>query len=77
MNNNNSKTLSYSRVLGTNKVVVIANLSGKKVSPKFSFGKLAGKYFDYATGKTVKLIKSQKLTVQPWSFVIYSTTKLN
>ena len=77
ISNNNSKTLSYARVLGSNKVILIANLSAKKITPKLSFGKLAGKYFDYATGKAVKLAKSQKLTVQPWSFVVYSSNKVN
>ncbi|MEN9714577.1 MAG: hypothetical protein RJA35_44 [Actinomycetota bacterium] len=76
----NDNVLSVSRVKGTNRVVLLANLSAKATKVKVPVDKsIAGKYVDYNTGKSVTLTKgkSSTLTIPGWGFVIYSTVAAN
>ncbi|MEY4310103.1 MAG: hypothetical protein RLZ71_29 [Actinomycetota bacterium] len=73
----NPFVLSYSRAKGTSKVIVSINLSAKSQKNKISIGNsMAGYYYDFATGKKVKLASSLTVTVPANGFVIYSTTQV-
>jgi glycosidase len=73
----NPFVLSYSRAKGTSKVIVSINLSSKTQKNKISIGNsMAGYYYDFATGKKVKLASSLTVTVPANGFVIYSTTQV-
>lgn len=73
----NPFVLSYSRTKGTSKVIVSINLSSKTQKNKISIGSsMAGYYYDFATGKKVKLASPLTVTVPANSFVIYSTTQV-
>lgn len=74
--NQPDKLLAFSRSKAKDNVVFLANTSARAIKTKLPISKtLAGKYIDYATGKTVTLAagKALSLTVKPWDFVIYST----
>lgn len=73
LTNNDAKTLSFARTKGTSKVIILVNMSQKAVAPKVSFGKLAGSYFDYNTGKKVTVAKSATVKIPAWGYTIYST----
>jgi glycosidase len=68
-----AKVLSYGRTKAKNKVIVLSNLSQKAVSAKLSFGKYAGTYYDYATGKKMTVAKSASVKIPAWGYVVYST----
>ena len=73
----NPFVLSYSRAKGTSKVIVSINLTAKSQKNKISIGNsMAGYYYDFATGKKVKLASSLTVTVPANGFVIYSTTQV-
>ena len=68
--------LSLYRVKGANKVVFLANTSARAINASLPVAKgMAGKFVDYASGKSVTLTAGKKLslTVKPWDFVIYSS----
>jgi glycosidase len=74
--NQPDKLLAFSRSKAKDNVVFLANTSARAIKTKLPISKtLAGKYIDYATGKTVSLAagKALAITVKPWDFVIYST----
>lgn len=70
---NAAKVLSYGRTKAKSKVIVLANLGPKALAPKVSFGKYAGTYYDYATGKKVVVAKSSTVKIPAWGYVVYST----
>jgi hypothetical protein len=55
---------------------VVANLSGRSVSAKVSWQKNAGNYFDYATGKKVKISAMQNLTLPAWGYQVLTTSPI-
>jgi glycosidase len=74
--NSNPRLLEVWRGQGKNKVIFLANLGANGIGTRFTVSSsLAGKYFDYTTGKAVTLVKGQKAsaTIPAWSFVIYSS----
>jgi hypothetical protein len=54
-------------------VIVLANLSQKAVAAKLDFGKYAGTYYDYTTGKKLTVAKSASVKIPAWGYVVYST----
>jgi glycosidase len=70
--------LTYSRTVGKNHVIVAINLQDTKASTTIDTGAgLKGNYFNFATGKAVKVSKnSLKVAVPGKGFVIYSTVKV-
>lgn len=69
--------LTYSRTKGKDHVIVAINLQDTKTSTTIDTGSaLKGNYFDFASGKPVKVSKSSlKISVPAKGFVIYSTVK--
>lgn len=70
---NSSKVVAVARTKGSNRVILVLNLSGKKAKVKVTAGKLAGNYLTYATGKKAKLKATTSVVVPAKGFVIYSS----
>jgi len=71
LDSNNPKILSYSRVRGGDKVIVVINLSAKAQTVKVKIGSLSGKYKSFNSSKTTSF--SGLASLAPWGFEIYST----
>ncbi len=70
----NDNVLTYTRVKGTNKVVVVINLTAKAQTDVVKLGSAAaGTFYKYSTGVKTKLVSSQKFVVPANGFEIYST----
>jgi glycosidase len=70
----NENVLTYTRVKGTNKVVVVINLTAKAQTDVVKLGSAAaGTFYKYSTGAKTKLVSSQKFVVPANGFEIYST----
>ena len=70
----NDNVLTYTRVKGANKVVVVINLTAKAQTDVVKLGSVsAGTFYKYSTGVKTKLVSSQKFVVPAGSFEIYST----
>ena len=71
--------LTFTRQKGKSKIIVAINLTASKATTRIDTGSaFKGSYFDYQTGKAVKVTKSTvTLSVPASSFTIYSTTKAN
>ena len=74
LKNNGKNVLSFSRISGVNKVIVIANLSNKTATVTLDTKSLIGSYFDFSSGKKIKLAKTLKLNLAKYGYVVYSTT---
>ena len=70
---NSSKVVAVARTKGSNRVILVLNLSAKKATVKVTAGKLAGNYVAYSTGKKTKLKATSTVAIPAKSFVIYST----
>ena len=68
-----NKVVAMARTKGSNRVILVLNLSGKKSTIKVTVGKLAGTYVTYSTGKKTKLKATATVVVPAKGFVIYST----
>ena len=75
----NPNVLTYTRAKGNSKVIVAINLTTSKATTRIESGSaFRGSYFDYLSGKVVKITKSTiTLPVPASSFTIYSTSKAN
>jgi glycosidase len=70
----NDNVLSYTRVKGTSKVVVLINLTSKAQTDVVKLGSVStGTFYKYSTGVKTKLVASQKFVLPAGSFEIYST----
>jgi glycosidase len=70
----NDNVLTYTRVKGANKVVVVINLTAKAQTDVVKLGSAAvGTFYKYSTGVKTKLVSSQKFVVPANGFEIYST----
>ena len=69
----NDNVLSYTRVKGASKVVVLINLSSRTQTTSVSLGTAAGTAYKYSNGAKTKLASTQKFTIPAGSFEIYST----
>ncbi len=71
----NAKVLTYTRQRGSSKVVVAINLGSSKAKTTIDTGTaFKGTYYDYTSGKKVKVTSSRMtLSVPASGFVIYST----
>jgi glycosidase len=68
-----SKSLAaYSRAGGANKVIVIANLSAKPIKASLTTTNLTGTYFDFDSGKAIKLAKSLKVSLPKFGYMVLS-----
>jgi glycosidase len=65
--------LSFTRVRGTNKVVVVVNLTDSTQRSTVPLGSSAGTYYKYSNGVKVKLTSNYKFILPAGSFEIYST----
>lgn len=65
--------LTFTRVRGANKVVVVLNLTDTIQRSTVSLGSTAGTYYKYSNGVKVKLTSNQKFIVPAGEFEIYST----
>jgi glycosidase len=65
--------LSFTRVRGTNKVVVVVNLTDSTQRSTVPLGSSAGIYYKYSNGVKVKLTSNYKFILPAGSFEIYST----
>jgi glycosidase len=73
----NAKVLTFERNKGTNRVVVVMNLSSKAQKAKVTFGASAGKYKVFTatkmpSTKPITLAKSQTVSLKPWAYEIYT-----
>lgn len=73
---NNNSVIAYSRVSGTNRVITVINASDKTQTVKLTIGELANTYWLFSTSKAKKLTSSITLTLKPWQFEIYSSSKV-
>lgn len=71
LDSNNPEIISFSRTRGSNKVIMLINISTIKQSVKVKLGALAGKYKVFSSGKTSSFTGSASLA--PWGFEIYSS----
>lgn len=74
--NSNDHLLEVWRGKGSNRVIFLANLGANSIGTKLPVsGSMAGKYVNYATGKSVTLSKGKKVsfTIPAWGFTILST----
>lgn len=70
----NDNLLTYTRVKGASKVVVVINLTSKAQTGVVRLGTAAsGTFYRYSTGAKTKLTSSQKFVVPAGGFEIYST----
>ena len=71
----NDMILTYSRQRGSSKVVVAINLSARTAKTTIASGSaLRGTYYDYSTGKRIKITSTRlSLSVPANGYVIYST----
>ena len=71
----NEKVLTYSRQRGSSKVVVAINLSTRTAKTTIATGSaLRGTYYDYNSGKKIKITSSKMtISVPANGYVIYST----
>ena len=65
--------LTFTRVRGANKVVVVVNLTDSTQRSTVSLGSSAGTYYKYSNGVKSKLTSEQKFIVPAGAFEIYST----
>ncbi len=65
--------LSFTRVRGANKVVVLVNLTGTAKTTTVRLGATAGSFYKYSSGAKVKLTSNQKFVLPAGGFEIYST----
>ena len=65
--------LTFTRVRGANKVVVVVNLTDSTQRSTVSLGSSAGIYYKYSNGVKSKLTSEQKFIVPAGAFEIYST----
>jgi glycosidase len=65
--------LSFTRVRGANKVVVVVNLTDSTQRSTVPLGSSAGTYYKYSNGVKVKLTSNYKFILPAGSFEIYST----
>ena len=65
--------LTFTRVRGANKVVVVVNLTDSIQRSTVSLGSTAGTFYKYSNGVKVKLTSNQKFIVPAGEFEIYST----
>jgi glycosidase len=66
---------AFKRSNGANKVYVVMNLSKKARTATVKWGTDKAYYYRYSDGKRMKLPASQKYSLKPWQFEIYSTVK--
>ena len=69
----NDNVLSYTRVKGSSKVIVLINLSNRSQSTTVRLSTAAGTLYKYSNGVRTKLATTQKFTIPANSFEIYST----
>ena len=70
----NDNVLSYTRVKGASKVVVLINLTARAQTDVVKLGSVsAGTFYKYSTGAKAKLVASQKFVLPAGGFEIYST----
>ena len=70
---NNSSVITYSRNLGTNKVITVINATNKTQKVTLNLTKLNAAYYLFSTGKLVTLKTTLTLTLKPWQYEIYSS----
>ena len=70
---NSNKVVAMARTKGSNRVIMVLNLSSKKATVKVTTSKLAGTYVSYATGKKTKLKSTATVAVPAKGFAVYST----
>jgi glycosidase len=72
----NDNLLTYTRVKGSSKVVVVINLTAKAQTAVVKLGSVsAGTFYKYSNGAKTKLTASQKFVVPAGGFEIYSTVQ--
>ena len=72
---NNNSVIAYSRSLGVNKVRTVINATDKAQKVTLNFTKLTAPYYLFSTGKLATLKTTLTLTLKPWQYEIYSSTK--
>lgn len=70
---NNSEVFTYTRVLKTNKVVVVINPTDHDNTVTINYGTAAGKYLKLTDGSKVTLPARQTVTLKPWAYEVFST----
>ncbi|WDC85542.1 alpha-glucosidase C-terminal domain-containing protein [Caloramator sp. mosi_1] len=71
INVKNDNVLVFLREKEDNRVLVFANLSDKEVNLEVPLDGYAGKYKDFYSNETVKLMKNQTVKLSAWGYVIY------
>lgn len=72
---NNNSVIAYSRTSGANKVITVINASDKTQKVSLNLTKLNAPYYLFSTGKSTTLKTTLTLTLKPWQYEIYSSTK--
>ena len=73
---NKAMVVAYVRISGKSKVLVAINLSRTTQKVKVTWGKYAGKLYDYATNKLVTVPASQSVSIPALGYKVYTTNKL-
>ncbi len=73
---NNINVSHFYRLKGKNKVIALINTTKKTQTITVRFNKLAGTYYDYASGVKSKLGTKQTFTLKPWAFKLFSSVKI-
>lgn len=71
---NNNSILTFTRILGSSKVVVAINLTGTTQSDRVTLDGVSGKYYTYSNGARVTLTNRPTFKLAGGAFEIYSTT---
>ena len=69
-NTESTKVLSFLRVKGDTKVLVIANLSASPVSVAVKGDIINGTYKDAFTGAEIKVVKKEPMNIEAWGYKV-------
>ncbi|GAA0136289.1 hypothetical protein YSY43_31300 [Paenibacillus sp. YSY-4.3] len=72
LGSSDSRVLAFAREKDSNKVVIVLNLSGDRVSTVVDGGSAQGSYQSYFDGKTVQLQPQQAFELAPWEYRIFT-----
>ncbi len=62
------QVFSFVRQKGADKILAVFNFSGAAQTVRLTDGPFAGRYRDFADGRTVTIAKETSLALKPWSF---------
>lgn len=69
--NKDTIVYSFSREKMKDKIFVIFNMSNKPIDVSLSSNKMAGRYKELFTGKSIKLKNSASIKLEPWGYKVF------